>query len=129
MTENTSIRPFHHRHHRLRTGRSIRRRIFLFLTEPDTSIASAVFFFILLATISLMNLVMIMQTMQHWQYTPDDCRTCGGPVSYLFDDDDSITYPVEGVTCICPPTPYAWTGVVLKWMVYFFTVEWIAGAV
>jgi voltage-gated potassium channel len=124
MPENTSIRSLHHRHHRLRTRRSIKRRVFLFLTEPDTSIASAVFFFILLATISLMNLVMIMQTMQHWQYTPDDCRTCGGPVSYLFDDDDSIAYPVEGVPCVCPPTPQAWTSVMLKWMVWFFTVEW-----
>lgn len=39
--ENTSIRSFHHRHHRQRARRSIRRRIFLLLTEPDTSIASA----------------------------------------------------------------------------------------
>jgi hypothetical protein len=122
--ENTSIRSFHHRHHRLRTRRSIKRRIFLFLTEPDTSIASAVFFFILIATISLMNVVMIMQTMQQWQYTPDDCRTCGGPVSYLFDDDDSIAYPAKGVPCVCPPTPQAWTMVFLDGMVYFFTVEW-----
>jgi hypothetical protein len=127
MPEDTSIRhksPFRQHRHRLRSRRSIKRRIFLFLTEPDTSIASAVFFFILIATISLMNLVMIMQTMQQWQYTPDNCRSCGGPVSYIFDDDDSIANPVEGVRCVCPPTPQEWTIVVLNYMVYFFTVEW-----
>jgi len=111
-------------YHRVKQYRSIKRRIFLFLTEPDTSIASAVFFFILIITISMMNIVMMMQTMEEWQFTPDDCRTCGGPISYMFDDDDSIAEPLNGVTCVCPPTPLAWTITVLNWLVYFFTVEW-----
>lgn len=60
------------------TKRSMRRRMFLFLTEPATSIGSAVFFLFLFVAISVMNLVMIMQTMNRWQYTPTDCITCGG---------------------------------------------------
>jgi hypothetical protein len=128
LNSSTSNRSYQQKqNHRLalRTRRSIKRRIFLFLTEPDTSITSAVFFIILIVTISLMNLVMIMQTMDRWQYTPTDCRTCGGPVSYLFDDDDSIPFNTpEGIACVCPPTAEAWTEVVLKYMVYFFTIEW-----
>jgi hypothetical protein len=116
----------HNRHDdRWRTRRSTKRRIFLFLTEPDTSIASAVFFLFLIATISLMNLVMIMQTVGNFQYTPVDCRICGGSVSYLFDDDFSILDPVEGVPCVCPPTPFYWTVVVLDRTVEFLTAEWI----
>jgi hypothetical protein len=45
---------------RLQFRRSARRRMFLFLTEPETSKASALFFFILVITITLMNIVMMM---------------------------------------------------------------------
>lgn len=104
--------------------RSFRRLLFLILTEPDTSVASAVFFVILVVTISVQNAVMIAQTMPAWQWTPDDCRSCGGSTSYLFDDDDSIMEPASGIACRCPPTPLPWTSQVLTSLVYFFTVEW-----
>lgn len=109
-----------------RQARSLKRRVFLCLTEPDTSIASAVFFFVLVISITLMNVVMMMQTMQAFQFTPTDCRTCGGPVTYLFDDDNFIAMPDTGavVECVCPPTPLGWTVTVLNAMVYFFTLEW-----
>jgi Ion transport protein len=104
--------------------RSLRRRVFLLLTEPETSIGSAVFFAVLVVTISLSNIVMMMQTMERWQFTPTDCRSCGGPVSYVFDDDGSIIDNPEGIQCVCPPSPLGWTVTILNWMVYFFTVEW-----
>jgi hypothetical protein len=110
--------------HHVQQRRSLRRRIFLVLTEPDTSIASALFFGVLVVTISLMNVVMIMQTMSRWQFTPTDCRSCGGPVSYVFDDDDSILDNPQGIACVCPPSPVRWTVVTLDWLVYFFTIEW-----
>jgi len=103
--------------------RSWKRRIFLILTEPNTSIASAFFFGILVITISLMNVVMIIQTIEKFQFTPTDCRTCGGPISYVFDDDAVIESP-QGVTCVCPPAPVPWTIVTLDGLVQFFTVEW-----
>lgn len=116
--------PLHHRVPVQRERRSIKRRTFLFLTEPDTSIASAAFFFVLILSISLLNLVMMMQTMEHWQYVPDDCRTCGGAVSYVFDDDSSIANLETGIVCECPPTPMPWTVIFSNYMVYFFTAEW-----
>ena len=68
---------------------------------------------------------MMMQTMHQWQYTPDDCITCGGPAVYTFEDD-SVEYlsDVPGVNCVCPPTPVEWINDVLKILIYFFTVEW-----
>ena len=58
--------------------RSWKRRFFLLLTEPQTSYASAVFFFIMIVAISLANIIGIMQTMEYWQFIPDDCISCGG---------------------------------------------------
>ena len=106
------------------TPRSLRKRLFLLLTEPETSILSAILFWVLVILISSMNLVMMMQTMPRFQSTPKDCRTCGGPTSYLFDDDDSIV-STSNQHCVCPPTPFAWTGHFLDGTIYFFTVEWL----
>lgn len=116
--------PRRHSIYRVKQLRSFKRRVFLLLTEPDTSILSAVFFVILVVTISLMNVIMMMQTLKAFQFTPTDCRTCGGGTSYLFDDDDSISQPGDGVACVCPPTPQEWTTTCLSRLVYFFTVEW-----
>jgi hypothetical protein len=60
------------------TIRTTRRRVFLFLTEPSTSIGSAIFFTILILAIALSNIVMILQTMKPWQFIPTDCVSCGG---------------------------------------------------
>ena len=112
--------------------RNLRRRIFLFLTEPESSITSALFFLFLVVAISLMNIVMVMQTMDAFQYTPTDCITCGGNVTYLFDnnDEDPMTLArssalVSSSSCQCPPTPLPWTEAFLQWTIYFFSVEWI----
>uniref|UniRef100_A0A7S4R2T9 Uncharacterized protein n=1 Tax=Ditylum brightwellii TaxID=49249 RepID=A0A7S4R2T9_9STRA len=70
-------------HHRVRVERSLRRRIHLLLTEPDTSIVSAIFFTLLIIMIFLSNIIMMMQTMQNYQVTPDDCKLCGGTGFHL----------------------------------------------
>ena len=107
----------HHYSHR-----SIRRRIFLLLTEPTTSFASAIFFVILIITIAMSNVIMIMQTMDTWQFTPDDCLSCGGNHLYVFEDDSFALEP--GIECVCPPAPLPMTVKVEDYIVYFFTVEW-----
>ena len=58
--------------------RSIKRRMFLFLSEPTSSKGSAIFYLVLISAILTINIVMVMQTMDYWQYTPDDCISCGG---------------------------------------------------
>ena len=103
---------------------SLRRRVFLALTEPNTSICSAVFFFILMFAIALSNVIMIMQTMDVFQFVPTDCVSCGGDVSYMFEDDIFIETEPPGVDCVCPPSPVPWTVHTLDWLVYFLTFEW-----
>lgn len=107
------------------TPRSIKRRLFLLLTEPSTSKGSGILFVVVGLAIFVMNIVMIMQTMRRWQYTPEDCITCGGSTVYIFEDDASLeASPEPGVPCVCPPTPFQWTDQTLKYLIYFFTVEW-----
>jgi hypothetical protein len=69
-----------HQHHMPKRylNRSIKRRMFLFLSEPTSSKGSAIFYLVVISSILTINIVMVMQTMNHWQYTPDDCITCGG---------------------------------------------------
>eukprot|EP00978_Attheya_sp_CCMP212_P049148 scaffold623057_cov59-Attheya_sp.AAC.1 len=114
----------HHIARLKRVRRSIRRRIFLLLTEPETSIFSALFFILLIITIAASNIAMMMQTMEGWQFTPDDCIACGGTTSYPFSDDTQTILEDDSIPCICPPSPVASIVVVENWMIYFFTVEW-----
>jgi len=76
--DQTYPRPYVKYFTRIRVRRSIRRRIFLVLTEPQTSITSAAFFAILISMIFLSNILMMMQTMKRWQFSPQDCIMCGG---------------------------------------------------
>eukprot|EP00804_Cyclotella_cryptica_P029723 CCRYP_015208-RB/>CCRYP_015208-RB protein AED:0.02 eAED:0.02 QI:546/1/1/1/1/1/2/773/323 len=102
-----------------------RRSIFLILTEPDTSIWSAVFFIVLILAIAVSNIIMIMQTMDAFQFVPTDCVSCGGTVSYMFEDDEVAPETAPGVSCVCPPSPVLWTIHTLDWLIYLLTVEWI----
>lgn len=113
---------------RVQEHRSWRRRLFLLLTEPDTSVLSALFFWILVAAIMIMNIVMMLQTMAAFQFTPSDCLFCGGDTAYLFEDNaimDQKDETSEGVPCICAPTPFLWTDRLLRYMVFAFSIEWI----
>jgi Ion transport protein len=110
--------------------RSIRRRIFLLLTEPESSICSAIFFFLTIIAIAMMNLIMILQTMQHWQFTPSDCDFCGKDVSNGVEDNLIMTHQNDntndnGIPCVCPPLPLPRTVWLLDRLVRFFTVEWV----
>jgi hypothetical protein len=70
----------HHGPHKRTRKRGIRRRMFLLLTEPQTSIGSALFYAVLISFIVVSNLFEIMQTVDTWQFTPTDCIMCGGYV-------------------------------------------------
>jgi hypothetical protein len=101
----------------------IRRRIFLLLTEPSSSISSLIFFFFLILTITLSNLIMILQTTEQWQFIPTDCVSCGGTVVYMFEDD-SIGMDSMLQDCQCAPAPKTYTVVLEDLLIYFFSVEW-----
>jgi len=59
------------------------------------------------------------------QPTNNDIRS----VEYVFEDDSIMAAPEaidSDIPCVCPPTPFDWTNDWLKFLIYFFTVEWIA---
>lgn len=116
--------PYHvsvRRTHRF-SRRPWRRRIFLLMTEPITSIWSAVFFVILIVMIAASNIIMIMQTMERWQFVPDDCISCGGPTYYMFEDD-AFEMP-QDAPCECPPAPKPIIVAAEDWIVNFMAIEW-----
>lgn len=67
---------------------------------------------------------MIIQTMDIFQHIPTDCISCGGNISYMFEDDVFIEEQPPGVSCVCPPSPVGWTVHALNWLIDFLTVEW-----
>ena len=133
--ENNSFRcnQHHHHHHKgKRVHRSLSRRIFLLLTEPQTSIASFIFFIILVLAITFSNVLMMMQTMESFQFKPDDCVICGGTNEYYSTNDDALytgpplpDFQNLPVDCECPPVPLPWTIIMEDVTIWFFTVEWI----
>ena len=106
--------------------RNFRRKLFLLLTEPESSIASATVFAVLVVMISLSVVIMVIQTLPMYQYTPINCKMCGG-TSSIGDDDGGATFVTndDNVPCQCPPVPLPWTVKTQDIMIYVFTVEWI----
>ncbi|CAJ1949378.1 unnamed protein product [Cylindrotheca closterium] len=101
-----------------------RRQLLLLLTEPESSWGASFFFVILIALITFSNVLMVIQTMDSWQFVPTDCVTCGGNVSYMFEDDDQVEMVTVGF-CMCPPAPLPITETFVRYIMFFFTVEWI----
>jgi hypothetical protein len=112
-----------HRRHTSAQHRSIRRRIFLLLTDPTSSYASMIFFVVLVIAIFAINAIMVMQTMDGYQFTPEDCVSCGGSTYYVLEDDSFVME--KGIPCVCPPAPLTYTVKTADYIVYFFTIEWI----
>ena len=134
--DGSSRRNSRHHHakgkHLRRVPTTPQRRIFLFLTEPQTSIASFIFFVILVVAITFSCVLMMLQTMPSFQFKPDDCVICGGTNEYYSDNDDAVyTGPplpdLEHlpIDCECPPIPLPWTVLLEDCIIWFFTVEWI----
>ena len=67
----------------------------------------------MIAVVLLLNTVMVLQSMEQVQYTPE---------TYKFCDDfvDTGTEP----PCICPAVPNEWTDTVTYWSLIFCSVEW-----
>ena len=113
------------RHHR-----SFRRRLFLFLTEPSSSWGSAIYFFILILAIFASNLIIILQTMAYFQYTPTECGFCRGETSSfdsIIDNDNDKAQIYNGsdtIECVCPPRPYPYLERAMDYILIFFAVEW-----
>ena len=109
--------------------RSFRRRLFLVLTEPQTSILSAIIFGVYFAMLICSVTVMMMQTMRHFQYTPEKCNFCHDGISSNTTNTDDTFFQTDSMPysypCECPPIPVPEIIRIEDWTIYFFSVEWI----
>jgi Ion transport protein len=103
---------------------SLRRQIFLILTEPESSIASSVVFIFLLFTISLSNAIMILQTTKQWQFIPIVCADCYESAQNLTARNIDSLQEVE-IDCVCPPSPIRWTVNIQDVLITIFAIEWL----
>ena len=108
--------------------RTIRRRIFLMMTDPTSSILSLIFFVILTIMICSSNIVMMLETMEKFQYIPDECEYCDNRTHMSEDsNDDDITRlrMLFRHDCQCPPRAREWIISLEDRIIFFFVVEWI----
>eukprot|EP00536_Pseudo-nitzschia_multiseries_P007587 jgi/Psemu1/296616/fgenesh1_pm.180_\ len=104
--------------------KSFRRRFFLFLTDPSSSWFSAIFFLLLIVAIALSSMIMIMQTMKCFQYTPTECGFCYGDGEDDDLTDESFASNDMVVECQCPPRPSMYLETILNYLLKLFAVEW-----
>lgn len=117
LPKSGSVRTRRHPH---RVRRLLTYRIFLLLTEPTSSISSAAFFLVLMALIILSNILMIMESMDRFQYIPVMCEEC---VTFT---DSSSENSKNGLPPFCRCAPVSQDGLVYisYFLTRFFTVEW-----
>lgn len=107
-----------------------RRQLLLLLTEPESSRGASIFFVVLIALITSSNALMVIETMDFAQFQPTNCITCGGSVSYMFEDDEYVDEIAQNDgLCTCPPAPFPILETLVKYIIYLFTLEWILRAI
>ena len=105
--------------------RSFRRRVFLLLTDPQSSILSAMCFGIIAFMILCSNIVMIVQTLDNFEYNPSECDFCEAFYTDLTMGDtytNASTPTLE--ECICDPIPLEYVVTMEDCIIVFLTVEW-----
>ena len=107
--------------------KSMRRSIFLLLTDPRSSILSMICFAIIIFMMVLSNIVMVMETLDRFEYTPDDCDYCQAYhlQQAITDDETGHEFRELAARCICPPKPMHFVVKLEDHIIYFFTVEWV----
>ncbi len=99
--------------------RSWRHRLYLILTDPRSSILSAIVYGFIVFLIVVSNLVIMMKTMDYFQYTPHQCVFCDRYEAYY----ESISSGTED--CTCPPETVVWLQRFERYVMIIFAYEWI----
>ena len=111
-----------------RIKRSIRRRMYLLITDPSSSILSAICTILIYLMIICSNFVLIAQTLDTFEYTPESCHFCHQYFSHQQTDDPESARTLsefQGLECLCPPKPLPVVEIAEDCIMYFFTVEWV----
>ena len=111
-----------------RKKRSMRRRLYLLITDPTSSILSAICTLLIYLMIICSNVVLVFQTLDTFEYTPESCHFCDQYFSHQLTDDPESSRTLsefQGLECLCPPQPLPLVDLSEDWIMSFFTVEWI----
>lgn len=113
-----------------RRKRSLRRRIYLLLTDPTSSIISALCTALIFVMIICSNVVLVAQTLDTFEYTPQSCYFCEQYFSHQVTVDPESTRSrflseFEGLECRCPPEPLPYIAIFEDCVMLFFTAEWV----
>lgn len=110
-----------------RKKRSMRRRIYVLLTDPQSSILSALCTAIIFFMIICSNFVMVLQTLDRFEYKPSSCHFCDEYYEHMHTDDVVVNRFLTRMTkCECPPRPIAPIANAEYFIMCFFAVEWLA---
>lgn len=109
-----------------RKKRSMRRRIYVLLTDPHSSILSALTTAVIFFMIICSNIVMVLQTLDQFEYTPSKCRFCDEYFEHM-ETDDMITNRLllKIPKCECPPRPIPPVAQAENFIMCFFAAEWL----
>jgi len=110
------------------TKRSIRHKIYLILTDLESSMFSAAICSFFVFLIAMSNVVIFMKTMNKFQYTPDECTFCD---DFSFSESQALSSSYESeesFACKCPPEAIDWVNNVDQCIMALLTVEWVLRA-
>lgn len=107
--------------------RSLLWKIHLIITDPTSSKVGWLCQLIIFIMIILSNIVLIIQTVDTFEHTPDSCNFCEmyKHNNTVADNERFLSSYHEHANCECPPVPKDWIQVTEHHVMIFFAFEWI----
>ena len=110
--------------------RSFRRRLFLVLTKPASSVVAFFFFGCIMSLITVAIFIMMAQTVAAFEESPESCYVCEhdwngtADTDTLRSSDMGYDEPVLPVECVCEPRPWQILVDMEDIIYYVFTAEY-----
>ena len=107
--------------------RSLLWKIHLIITDPTSSKIGWLCQLIIFIMIILSNIVLIIQTVDTFEHTPDSCNFCEmfKHNNTVVDNERFLSSYHERADCECPPIPQGWIQVTEHHVMIFFAFEWL----
>ncbi|GFH55677.1 hypothetical protein CTEN210_12153 [Chaetoceros tenuissimus] len=101
-------------------------KIHLIFTDPTSSKTGWICQLLIFVMIILSNIVLILQTVDRFEYVPDGCSFCTTKEQYVpYTINDRILRTNFRSNCECPPVPKVWLQNAEYHIMTFFALEWI----
>lgn len=101
-------------------------KIHLIFTDPSSSKIGWICQLVIFVMIILSNVVLILQTVDRFEYMPNDCNFCTTNKQDIpYTVSDRILWTSTRSNCECPPLPKIWLQNAEFHIMIFFALEWI----